>query len=57
MSEMERQAYIRQIVDAAPPLSAEDAHRVRNLVPLASRVAAESAAARRAPRPSRKTAA
>ncbi|MBK3630402.1 hypothetical protein JHN59_37520 [Streptomyces sp. MBT49] len=57
MSEAERQTYIRRIVDAAPPLSAEDANLVRNLVPLRSRLAAESAATRRAPRSSRKTAA
>lgn len=40
MTEAEREAYIRRIVDAAPALSAEDADRVRRLIPLQSRLAA-----------------
>lgn len=44
----ERRAYIRRIVDAAPPLSAEDATALRSLLPLAQRAAvAERPAARR----------
>jgi hypothetical protein len=57
MNADERQAYIRRIVDAAPALSAEDAHRVRALVPLQSRLAAEAAVPQRRPQPRRKTAA
>jgi hypothetical protein len=40
----ERRAYIRTLVYAAPPLSADDARRIRRLVPLQSRLAAERAA-------------
>ncbi|MDX5569032.1 hypothetical protein PYK79_45130 [Streptomyces sp. ID05-04B] len=57
MSDDARQAYIRRIVDAAPPLSAEDAHRVRALVPLKSRLAAERSVSRPRPQSRRKTAA
>lgn len=57
MTDEQRQAYISRIVNAAPPLTAEDAHRVRALVPLHSRLAAEAAAPLRRPPSRRKTAA
>lgn len=47
MTEDERQAYIRRVVDGAPLLSAEDASRVRSLIPLRSRVAVERVVAPR----------
>ncbi|MGW4030785.1 hypothetical protein ACWEFL_15940 [Streptomyces sp. NPDC004838] len=56
MTGVEREAYIRRIVDAAPALSAEDAQRVRALIPLQSRLAAERAATPQRP-PARTTAA
>lgn len=40
MSPEERRAYIRRIVDAAPPLTPEDADFVRALMPLSGRTAA-----------------
>ncbi|MER7874864.1 hypothetical protein ABTY63_15075 [Streptomyces solisilvae] len=41
MTAEERRSYIRRIVDAAPPLSAEDAETLRVLIPLGARAAAE----------------
>ncbi|WP_159066329.1 hypothetical protein [Streptomyces hygroscopicus] len=55
MTAEERRAYIRRIVDAAPPLSAEDADALRVLLPLGARVAAERT--RHRPRGPRTTAA
>lgn len=57
MTSEERQAYIRQVVDAAPPLTREDADRLRALIPLQSRLAAERAATVQRSRPARRTAA
>lgn len=48
MTRAERQAYVRRIVDAAPPLSREDADLLRSLIPLGSRLAAEQATTRKA---------
>lgn len=47
MTSEERRAYIRRIVDAAPPLTLEDAGRLRALIPLQSRLTAERSAAGR----------
>ncbi|MFM9628949.1 hypothetical protein ACKI10_15160 [Streptomyces galilaeus] len=47
MTVEERQAYIRQLVDAAPPLSREDADLIRTVMPLRSRLVAEQAPERR----------
>lgn len=47
----EQRAHIRRLVDAAPPLTAEDAARLRALVPLGSRRAAEQPAVRTTRRP------
>lgn len=55
MTAEERRAYIRRIVDAAPPLSAEDADVLRVLIPLGARAAAERT--RQRPKPPRTTAA
>lgn len=45
MTPEEREAYIRSIVDSAPPLSPEVADRLRALLPLGTRAAAERTAA------------
>ncbi|WP_171111284.1 MULTISPECIES: hypothetical protein [unclassified Streptomyces] len=47
MTREERRAYIRKIVDAAPPLSAEDADLLRALIPMGGRLAAERASGAR----------
>ncbi|WP_225080489.1 MULTISPECIES: hypothetical protein [unclassified Streptomyces] len=39
MTREERQRRIRELVDAAPPLSPEDADRLRALLPLGARAA------------------
>ncbi|WP_411090831.1 hypothetical protein [Streptomyces sp. 049-1] len=53
MTREERRAYIRRVVDDAAPLDADDADRLRALVPMGARLDAEQAAAaprkRRAP--------
>ncbi|MGW1039363.1 hypothetical protein [Streptomyces sp. NPDC002547] len=49
MTREERRAYIRRIVDAAPPLTPEDADLLRALIPLSARRAPADTAA--APRP------
>lgn len=53
MSEDERLAYIRQVVDSAPSLSAEDATRLRALIPLGARRTAEASPRRATPPRSR----
>lgn len=55
MTGAEREAYVRRIVDAAPPLCSEDADSVRRLMPLHPRLATRSSAPR--PRPVSTTAA
>lgn len=57
MTYEERRAYIRRIVDAAPPLTSEDADVLRALVPLGARLAAERQAARPQPTTARTAAA
>lgn len=58
MTAEERRAYIRRIVDAAPPLSAEDADLVRAVLPLSARYGARRLAQRSPqPAPSRAAAA
>lgn len=47
MTEAEREAYICRVIDAAPPLSSEDANRIRRLIPLASRLSSARAAVSR----------
>ncbi|WP_158101776.1 hypothetical protein [Streptomyces pharetrae] len=39
MTAEERKAYVRQVVNAAPPLAPEDADLLRALIPLGSRLA------------------
>ncbi|MEV6614234.1 hypothetical protein AB0N31_10500 [Streptomyces sp. NPDC051051] len=51
MTAEERQAYVRRIANAAPPLSREDADLVRALMPLQSRLAAERAVVHGRPQP------
>jgi hypothetical protein len=54
----EKRAYIRRIVDAAPPLTPEDADFVRALMPLSGRITARRQGPRPAqPAPSRTAAA
>ena len=53
----ERRAYIRRIVDAAPPLTPEDADALRVLIPLGARLAAERQAASPQPTAARTAAA
>lgn len=57
MTREERQAYIRQLVDAAPALAPADADMLRHLVPLQSRRAAGPALAARRPQPTHRKAA
>ncbi|MDX2681068.1 hypothetical protein [Streptomyces soliscabiei] len=57
MSPDERRAYVRRIVDASPPLTREDADRLRALIPLQSRLAAERAAVSLRPQQTRRKAA
>lgn len=57
MTREERRAYIRRIVDAAPPLTAEDADQLRALIPMGARLAAERAAAAPPQRSAARTAA
>ncbi|MFZ4143354.1 hypothetical protein ACOZDZ_21880 [Streptomyces griseoincarnatus] len=47
MTREERQAYIRQLVTAAPPLAPADADLLRALIPLQSRMAGPATPARR----------
>ncbi|MEU6491132.1 hypothetical protein ABZ890_12145 [Streptomyces sp. NPDC046984] len=51
MTREERRAYIRRIVDAAPPLTPEDADLLRALIPLSARRALAGTAT--VPRPKR----
>ncbi|GHB39027.1 hypothetical protein [Streptomyces spinoverrucosus] len=57
MTREERRIYISKIVDAAPPLSAEDADLLRALIPMGGRLAAERAGARPQPATARRAAA
>ncbi|MCZ4609709.1 hypothetical protein O3S80_39275 [Streptomyces sp. Lzd4kr] len=53
----ERRAYIRRLVDAAPPLAPEDADLLRGLIPMRARLAAEHDTGRRPKRPAGRAAA
>lgn len=57
MTPEERRAYVRRLVDAAPPLSPEDATALRSLLPLTSRTAAAERPAPRRARAARTAAA
>lgn len=57
MTRDERRAYIRRIVDAAPPLDAEDADLIRALIPMGGRLAARPTTPPSVPRPARTAAA
>lgn len=57
MTPEERRAYVRRLVDAAPPLSPEDATALRSLLPLTARTAAAERPAPRRARAARTAAA
>ncbi|MFF5958437.1 MULTISPECIES: hypothetical protein [Streptomyces] len=58
MTREERRAYIRQLVDDAPPLSPEDADLLRALVPMGARRSAQrTPALQKQNRPARRSAA